>query len=332
MNRTSRRTNSSADSAMTAPPADPKTEGHWTRPSASFPAVPRWGHAHGIQVGLHPLPGPRGLIRVYAPYLGDRHRQRVLNFIAIEPIVSGDTARGFSELEPSSLDDVRGKRFWSAETLDDVTPKDSVRPCRGLVTTVDGVERLSLFVVSEPFDNGAQVAVEITFRADRPHEVGVAASTLAGSARLDHCVLTATMGNFARLRRLHLADEVATPLRLWPDFEGPDFSEHAAFGVDRLARNAAGEVEVSATPDEAEPSLATYGDDVAEHWKYSGARARQVWTAADPDPSLEVLVNARAAYWASTAAIPGGPSFENFELKERFREGRQLRFAIEPLD
>ena len=88
---------------------------------------------------------------------------------------------------------------------------------------------------------------------------------------------------------------------------------------------------MSATTDEADPEAAVYDADVAEHWKYAGLRAVQTWIAADPDPRLRVLVNARAAYWASTATIPGGPSFENFELVEPFRQGREFRFRIEPV-
>jgi hypothetical protein len=138
------------------------------------------------------------------------------------------------------------------------------------------------------------------------------------------------MGNYARLRRLHLVDGHVTPAGLWPGFSGTGFTEHAAFGLDRLPRNAAGDVEVSATTDEAAPSSAAYGDDVAEHWKYSGLRAVQSWIAADPDPELRALVNARAAYWASSAAIPNGPAFENVELVEPFRQGREFRFRVEP--
>jgi hypothetical protein len=77
-------------------------------------------------------------------------------------------------------------------------------PAPGVVDTVDGIERLTLFVHSEPFDNGAVVSVRVRLRADRPREVALAAFTRAGSAPLAVCVLTATMGNFARLRRLHL--------------------------------------------------------------------------------------------------------------------------------
>lgn len=44
-----------------------------------------------------------------------------------------------------------------------------------------------------------------------------------------------------------------------------------------------------------------------------------------------MIVNARATHWASSNPIPGGPSFENFELTEPFRPGREFRFRIEPM-
>ena len=282
-----------------------------------------------MQVGLHPLGGPRGLLRIYTPYLG-HDRDRLLNFIAVEPIPSGQTERGYSELEHSALDGVQGKRFWSADDLTDLAPRSPESPASGVIETVDGVETLTVFVVCEPFDNGARVAVRVRFRADRPHEIAVAGFALPGSAPLDFCVLTATMGNYARLRRLQLADRVATPAELWPDFDGVHFAEHAVFGLDLLDRNAAGEVEVSATTDEVAPESAVYDDDVAEHWKYTGLRAVQTWIAADPSPGLQALVNARRAYWASTAAIPGGAAYENVELKEPFRQGREFRFRVDP--
>jgi hypothetical protein len=76
----------------------PDTDGVWLRAADAAPAEPRWGFADGLQVGLHPLRGPRGLLRIYAPYLG-HPRDRLLNFIAIEPIPQGATERGYSELE-----------------------------------------------------------------------------------------------------------------------------------------------------------------------------------------------------------------------------------------
>lgn len=309
----------------------PELDGLWIRPAPEPPAVPQWGHANGIQVGLHPIPGPRGLFRVFAPYLGKPHHEKLLNFVAIEPIPAGASERGFSELELSALDGVQGKRFWSADSLTNVLPSAPEAPARGVISAIDGVERLSVYVVAETFDNGAAVAVEMSFRADRPHEVSFAATRLPGSVELDYCILTATMGNYPRLRRVQLVDTVVTPSGLWPEFDGQHFTEHAVFELGRLPRNAAGEVAVTATPDEVDLEAASYAPDVAEHWKYSGRRASQTWTVEDPDPSLRLLLNARASYWASTSPIPGGAAFENFELTERFRDGRPFRLSIEPL-
>jgi hypothetical protein len=51
--------------------ADPVTEGCWVRPPAEEKAAkPVWGLAEGLRIGLAPLPGPRGLLRVYTPYIG----------------------------------------------------------------------------------------------------------------------------------------------------------------------------------------------------------------------------------------------------------------------
>jgi hypothetical protein len=309
---------------------EPEVDGGWLRPSSTSPAEPRWGHPDGIQVGIAPLRGPRGLLRIFTPYL-EHPRDLLVNFIAIEPVPAGQPHRGLSELEHSGLDDVRGKRFWSADSPDDATPLDPLLPARGVIETVDGVERLRVFVLVEPFDNGADVYVRLSFRADRPHEVGIATYARDTSVPLDFCIVTATMGNFARLRELHLADRVVTPAKLWPGFGGTDFAEHAKFGLAEFTRNEAGDATVSATPDELEPHTAEYASDTHPHWHYSGLRAVQTWTAERPSPRLEVWVNARWAYWASASPIPGGPSYENFELVEPFEQGREFLFSIDPL-
>ncbi|ACQ81217.1 hypothetical protein Bcav_2972 [Beutenbergia cavernae DSM 12333] len=321
------------DDAPTPSPAAPEIDGPWVRPSAAEPAEPRWGHADGLQIGLHPLRGPRGLLRVYAPYLGHA-RDRVVNFVAVEPIPAGETRRGYSELEPSELDGVAGKRFWSCDDADQAASGEPLRPdapARGVVETRDGVARLSVYVGVEPFANGSRVHLRLTFRADAPHEVTIATYAAPSSAPLDSCIVTATMGNYARLRRLELADRVVTPAELWPDLEGAGFAPHARFPLGELRRDANGDVVVDATPDEADPSSATYAAAVAEHWKYTGALARQTWRADDPDPGLQAYVNGRRAYWASTAPIPGGTAYENVELVEPFRQGREFTFAVEPL-
>lgn len=278
----------------------------WVRPGTE----PRWGHADGLQIGLAPLPGPRGLLRVYAPYLG-QGPERVVNFIAIEPTPVGATARGFSELEWSALDQAPGKRIDGADA-----------------EVVD--ETLTVHLSVERFENGAHVCVRARFRANRPYEVAVAGFHHADSAPLDRLTLTATMGNWARLRRLHLADRSATTEQLWPGFTGDGFTDHARFGLASLRRDTDGAAVVTATTDEADPTAVAYVDGTAEHWHYTGRTAVQGWRAADPSADLEVLVNGRACYWASKHPIPGGVAFENFELGAAYRRGQEYVFSVEP--
>src|SRR5260370_33582999 len=76
----------------------PVEDGSFLRPAAGTAAEPMWGVKGGIAGGVWPNGGPRGLIRVYTPYLGQR-RHPVMNFVAVEPVVRG--SRGLSELEAS---------------------------------------------------------------------------------------------------------------------------------------------------------------------------------------------------------------------------------------
>jgi hypothetical protein len=318
---------------MTAPGvlASPEIDGRWLRPSTLTRAEPRWGHPDGLQVGLPPLPGPRGLLRVYAPHV-DHASPRVLNFVAVEPVPVGSTVRGYSELEASSVDGAAGKLLWTVDPLDGAR-RPVEEPARGAVeVAAGGVEHLRVLVGVEPFDNGAEVDVLVAFRSDRPHEVSLSAIARAGAQPLANCVLTATMGNYARLRRLQLAGQVVTPAQLWPGFSGPEFTPHARFALDQVARTPGGDALVVATPDETDLDAVAYAPGTAEHWRYAGRRARQTWRVPEPDPELEVWVNARAAYWASASPIPGGPAFENVEVVEPYRAGREYVLGVEPID
>jgi hypothetical protein len=40
------------------------------------------------------------------------------------------------------------------------------------------------------------------------------------------------------------------------------------------------------------------------------------------------VVNVRYTYWQTRQPIPGGVTFVNFELRERFHEGQVFTFAI----
>ena len=199
-----------------------------------------------------------------------------------------------------------------------------------MIETIDGVECLTVWIGVERFDNGADVRVRVRFRADRRHEVEVAGFANEASAPLQNLILTATMGNWARLRVLELANASVHPRELWPDFSGTGFSRHARFQLPALRRE--GDVAVvSAIGDEQDPWSVKYADDTADHWRFLGRRARQSWRIDGPHPDLEVLVNARWSYWASASEIPGGPAYENFEIVEPYRPGAAFRFSVEPL-
>lgn len=312
--------------------AAPVVEGVWMRPAVTTgPAIPLWGHASGMRVGIWPTGGPRGLLRVFTPYAG-QPESRLINFIAVEPVPADADGRGYSELEKSGLDERPGKRFWSADGPADPTPREPDRPARGVIETIDGVEQLSVHIPVERFDNGAHVYLKLLFRADLPHEVGISVFTHSDSKPLRECVITATMGNFARLRRLELADGVEASLALWPDYRGDGFTRHRTFGLERMSRLPEGDAVVSATPDEPQPTTATYADGTASHWRYVGDLARQRWRMPSPPASLRVGVNGRFTYWASRSPIPGGVSFENFELIAPFEQSQTFWFGVERME
>lgn len=309
--------------------APPETNGIWLQPAMEQPARPVWGHVNGIQIGLAPMPGPRGLLRVYTPYLG--HPEPVMmNFIAIEPVPSGTEARGLSELEMSQLDGVRGKRFWSANDSLATSPGEAESPARGVISGPEGNQELSVYVFSESFQNGAKVYLRLRFYEQRPYEVEISVSKQVGSVSLDHCIVTATMGNYARLRSLYLEERSESANSLWPDYDQTDFAPHAVFSLKDMIRDKKGGAWFIAAPDEKDPVNVQYAPGTNEHWKYQGAVATQYWYCKQLDPRLQGLVNGRIVYWASKSPIPGGIAFENFEMKEPFRNGATFVFGVSP--
>jgi hypothetical protein len=253
----------------------------------------------------------------------------MVNFIAVEPIVKGRTDRSFSELEPSSLARGTGKVMWSVDRPGDWTPTDPARPARGVIGKENGVKTLTVFIGVEKFQSGAAVFIRLTFRQDRPCEVQIATFTQPTSKPLSYCVVTATMGNYARLRRLHLTDGVVTARDLFADatFDALGFAPHRRFGLERLARRRDGAVIFAATSDERDPAAADQTT-VALGWRYFGRAATQYWRCDQPHPGLMALVNARRTYWASSNPIPGGVSFENVELIAPFQSGQTWIFGV----
>jgi hypothetical protein len=293
---------------------------------------PVWGVRGGLLWAIPPggfrsASGPRGLIRLGYP-IAINGGYDLINFIAVEPIVNGN--RGFSELEPSALDHARGKRIWALGETNVSSVAPPVASALGrLLRPSPGVEQLEVSLRVEPFDNGARVRVVVSQRSDAPDEIQLAVHTDPGSAPLDYCILTATMGNLARTRLLWLKDEAVSSLRLYPEHKGQDFAPHRVLPLDRLARTRSGDVLVAITTDEEDPA-SVFPFPGRRLWHYGGCKVTQYWkkprgTAQD---DLHVAVNARYTYWQMRRPIPGGVAFENFELRERFHEGQTFTFGI----
>src|SRR3546814_7133571 len=74
------------------------------------------------------------------------------------------------------------------------------------------------------------------------------------------------------------------------------------------------------------------------NWKYRAPfKLTQYWKKEKrtADSSLSVRVNGRARYWSGGTRdvsrympIPGGPSFENFELRERNIHGQRFYYGL----
>jgi hypothetical protein len=299
----------------------------WVRAGANT-NQPVWGVRGGLLWAVHPggfRPGePRGLIRIGYPVLPGGGYDLV-NFIAIEPVVKG--RKGFSELEPSRLDGVAGKRLW-ADSGSDSNRLLTLVP--GTVSRLaDGVEQLAVTLRIERFDNGAHVGLVLRQRSDRPDELALEVHAEPDSAPMAYCILTATMGNLARTRLLWLKNEVVRSQKLYPDYQGTDFAPPMIFALARLQRTADGDVLTAVTNDEDDPA-AVYPFPRSRLWYYGGGKVTQYWRkpAGAFRDDLHAVVNARYTYWQSRRPIPGGIAFENFELRERFHEGQTFIFGL----
>jgi hypothetical protein len=304
----------------------------WIRPNAAS-SRPLWGIEGGIQFSLWPIPidgtsdgGPRGLIRVGNPVLDGGKRAGLVNYIAVEPEVQNQP-KGYSELEKSVTDDRPGKPMWASDKPGD--PPDA-----GTLTHPDPrhleVEELSVTVHMEKFVNGAHPYLKLSIRSDRPDELRIQTFHESDSRGIERCILTATMGNFARTRLLHLKGETIDSRRLYSDYTGNDFAKDTFYNLDRLSRNRHGDVVVPFTTDELAPEQVQPFPNDPRVWKWRGVKVTQCWKkeAEEVKSDLQVRVNARRVYWMSQQPIPGGIAFENVEFREIYRPGSVSIFGI----
>lgn len=296
----------------------------WIRPEK--PGDPLiWGRRDGIAFGL-PSPGgmrgPRGLIRV-GVNVPDKDEPQLLNYIAIEPVIDGPGSRfsrmAFSELDPSALDPgERGKRLW-VESSD----------LRTIHAGHAAVERLSVKIAVERFTaNGAHVYLIASIDGDHPGELRLSVFNESDGPPLEDLSVTATMGNYGRLRLLWLKDRVIDSRRLFTYYQGNAFVELENYMLDEMPRTADGDAIVYCSASEASPQD-TEGNESA-HWRYLLPKLTQYWRVAahDIEPDLRVRVNARRVYWASTTPVLGGIAFENFEVRQRYVPGQTFIFGI----
>lgn len=299
------------------------TQAQWLRRDSTM-----WGIRNGMVVGLWPGAienlkqgangGPRGLLRIGYEYMGLVYH---INYIAVEPVVNGKIE--FSEISPSASDGKWGKLMWVTDTFH----------------TADSI---GFYLQMEKFANGAHPYLKITIYKNRPEELCIKVYHHAGSAPMDRCGITATMGNYSRLRRLHLKDTVINSRRLYEDYNGIDFIEKKPYPAAQMHRNANGDLLVIATPDETFAELAAWPQEEAYmkrwNWRYRPFyMLSQYWRKEKEQlqPSLQVRVNGRARYWSGGSrnvehyiAIPGGPSYENFELREKYVPGQRFYFGL----
>ncbi len=298
-------------------------ESPWIRRDSTL-----WGIRNGIVVGLYPGPleslkegangGPRGLLRIGYDYQGVIYH---INYIAVEPVVKGQIE--FSEISPSSVDGRLGKVMWVSSSR--LTP-DS------MIWVVD----------MEPFKNGARPYLRLSICRQRPDELGIAVFHHEGSAPMDRCAVTATMGNYSRLRRLYLQDTVIDARALYAGYQGIGFIEKEPYGASRFCRDSHGDPLVLAVTNETFAELASWPQQPAYlarwNWRYRPFYLlTQYWRKdkGQAGPGLVVRVNGRAKYWSGGSRdasryvdIPGGPAFENFELREPYHPGQKAYFGL----
>lgn len=302
-------------------------EMQWVRPATEH-SLPIWGFPNGIRVGIWPAGfeggdgGPRGLLRIGYPILEGGRSFGLINFIAIEPVVQG--RRGYSELERSGVDGQPGKMIYSTSA------DDARRVSPGEVESAHGREVLRVHLRVEAFANGARPVIVLEFHSEQPDEVRLSARAQAGSASMEYCILTATMGNYERLRVLWLKDGAATPQTLWPGFWSEGFSADAMIASERIPRNRNGDLVLAATPSEQDPG-AVPPDVRAPWWAYRGSfPVTQYWRMERGNwlPEMHARVNARRVYWGGRVPIPGGPALENVELVQKFTSEPVFCFGV----
>lgn len=306
-----------------------------------------WGIRGGIVFALWPSEvepkagGPRGLLRIGHNFKG---RTYLINFIAVEPVVEGKME--FSEISPSRVDKKVGKFMWAGDSKEEPGRFKPAAITKGNITHPEPdnpeVEQLSLYIFMEKFLNGAHPYLKVTIRNDRPEEIGLQIFHREDSAQMDRCALTATMGNYSRARLLYLKDGVVDSRNLYKGYDDIHFVEKEEYAAGELLKNEDGDFITMVTSNESFSKLSSWPQDSTYYenqwWRYRPFyKVTQYWRkeSTEYDSSLRLRVNGRVKYWSGASEdesdyidIPGGVSFENFEMREKYHPGQTFYFGI----
>ena len=186
---------------------------------------------------------------------------------------------------------------------------------------------LRFFVHVERFKNDAEPIVEVSLFERWPKRVRFRTFSAEGGKSMQQCALTSTMGNQLRCRHLWLRSGTVFAPELYSDYRGDAFAEEKSYDLSRLHRTREGDIIVVISPDEANPADVSPAPPGA--WHYTGRWLAQFWLYKKGlhHDKLHCRVNGRRVYWSSKIPIPGGISFENFELREPYREGGEMWFG-----
>jgi hypothetical protein len=181
--------------------------------------------------------------------------------------------------------------------------------------------------------NGAHVFLVASMDSNHPNEIQMAVRAYDDSPRIEELSLTATMGNYERLRWLFLKDRLLDSRELYRGYRGEDFAERATYPLPLLLRNSQGDAIVFCTTNEARPQTNPHFT-APDHWRYRLGRLTQYWRvpASDIRGNLRVRVNGRRVYWNSQAAVTGGIAFENFEVRQTYQPGQVFVFGVAAKD
>jgi len=313
--------------------------GSWLRPNnPDGPLV--WGRTDGVVFGLPSaggMPGPRGLIRVGIFGSTSHHPERI-NFITVQPVTLGPggylSRTGFSELEQSRLDPGKaGMRLWVHIPEGQNRQQVVSGELETLPAKPQPIEQLTVRIDVEPYpSNGARVHVMARMQSTTPDEIAFSVFQDEGSAPLEEIALSSTAGSYERLRYLWLRNRLVDSRVLYKhDSENAfGFMERENYPLVDMLRNWDGDAVVFCTANEVNPAAII---DLKPLWaNYGSVRLTHYWIvpAKDMQPDLRVRVNGRRVYWMSQSEIPGGKTFENFEVRQRYVPGQVFIFGLTP--